>query len=145
MIAIHPSPLLKTALIADALACAALALAQIAAPGLLQDWLGIPRALLLGSGVFLLGYTVLLLILCASKAVWKALVAGIVLGNIGWALACIGLALAAPFAPGPWGLAYLLVQAAAVLGLAGAEYAGLNASRRNTTRGDAPAALARGR
>jgi len=139
---IHPAPLLKFALIADAAACAPLALLQIGMPDLLANQLAIARPLLMGTGLFLLAYTVLLIALARSQHVWTAMIGLIVVGNVGWAAGCIALLVAG--APSGLGIAYLIVQAGAVLLLAGAEFAGLKASL-NTESDDGRPALVRGR
>lgn len=142
---IHPAPLLKFALIADAAACAPLAILQIAMPDLLANQLAIPRLLLMGTGLFLLAYTLLLIVLARSQNVWASMIGLIVVGNVGWALGCIALLAAAPFTPSGLGIAYLILQAGAVLVLAGAEFAGLKASSLSTGSDDGRADLARGR
>lgn len=142
---IHPAPLLKFALIADAVACAPLALLQIAMPDFLTSHLAIPKTLLMGTGIFLLAYTLLLIVLASSKTIWKSLIDLIVVGNVGWALGCIGLLAAAPFSPSGLGIGYLILQAGAVLVLAGAEFAGLKASALSTGTNDGRGGLAQGR
>jgi hypothetical protein len=145
MQAIHPAPLLKVALIADALACAPLGLLQVALPDMLSKLLQLPAPLLTATGIFLLGYTLLLVVLASSKSVWRALVGIIVLGNVGWAAGCLALSVAAPFTISVWGTAYLAVQAVAVLALAYAEFAGLKSSTLSTGKHDGHAHLAQGR
>ncbi len=144
MKSIHPAPLLKTALLADAAASAPLGLLQVSMPHLLDGLLAMPSALLTASGVFLLGYTVLLLVLANSKSVWRVLIDVIIFGNLGWALACLALLAAAPFKPSALGVAYLLLQAGAVVLLAGWEFAGLKASAINTGKHSDRARLAQG-
>lgn len=142
---IQPAPLLKIALIADAAACAPLALLQVAMPDLLAGQLAMPRALLTGTGIFLLAYTLLLIVLANSKNIWKGLIDLIIVGNVGWAVGCVALLAAAPFTPSGLGIGYLALQALAVLALAGAEFAGLKASSVKTGSDADRAGLVRGR
>ncbi|HEY0062859.1 MAG TPA: hypothetical protein VGC21_12105 [Telluria sp.] len=142
---IQPAPLLKFALIADAIACAPLALLQVAAPDWLASQTAIPAALLTGSGTFLLLYTALLLVLATRPSVWKAMIELVIVGNVGWGLACFGLLLAAPFAPSALGAGYLILQLLAVLALAALEWRGLRASALNTQTRSDRAHLAPGR
>lgn len=125
---IQPARMLKLALLADAAACAPLALLQIAMPQLLADQLGLPQALLTGTGIFLAIYTGMLLVLANSNAIWKSLADLIVIGNVGWAAGCIALAVAGIVQPNGLGSAYLLIQALAVLVLAGWEFKGIKVS-----------------
>jgi hypothetical protein len=59
----------------------------------------------------------------------RALIAVVALGNVGWAVACAGLAIAGPFQLSIWGAAWLWLQAATVLGLADLQWTGLRRSR----------------
>ena len=63
---ILPSRLLRTALVVDAVATGALAVLQVAVPDLLSRLLVLPRGLLLETGVFLLGYLLLLVVMARS-------------------------------------------------------------------------------
>jgi len=126
---VHPSPMLKTALAVDALSGAGTAGLQLLMPGLLADRLGLPMALLLETGLFLVGLAALLAFLARSERVAAPLVWAIVIGNVGWSAGCVLLWAAGLVAPTPLGVAFLLMQAAVVLALAAWEAAGLRASR----------------
>ena len=125
---ITPSPLLKFAFGADAAVSGAVALLQLGLSTYLGSLLNMPGALLSGTGLFLAGYATLLLVLARSKAVWSALVQFIAIGNIGWALGCIGLMVAGIVQPGALGVAFLLVQAVTVLVFAALQLVGLKTS-----------------
>ncbi|SHH19115.1 hypothetical protein [Massilia sp. CF038] len=139
---IQPSPLLKWSLLADAIACAPLALLQVTVPDWLARQTAIPASLLTGSGAFLLLYTALLLILASRPVVWKSLIDLIIVGNLGWAIACMGLLVAGPFAATTLGGAYLVLQTLAVVALAVLEWRGLAASIASTRSRDGHARLA---
>lgn len=126
---LHPSPLLKLALWTDAAVSGAVALLQLAAAPALADLLALPRALLVESGVFLVAYTLLLVLLARSTRIPSLLLALIVAGNVGWALGCVGLPLAGLVAPNAPGLGYLALQAGAVLVFAAWEALGWHRSR----------------
>jgi hypothetical protein len=86
--------------------------------------LGLPAGLVLGSGLFLLVYAAALVLLARSATVPRALVHGVVAGNLGWAAGCP--ALAALFPPlTALGAGYLLLQAAAVAVFAAFQRLGL--------------------
>jgi hypothetical protein len=128
MKSVFPSSLLKKALVADAVVSGAVAALQVALPDTLGRLLMLPRALLVESGVFLVAYTVLLVVLARSDRVWSGLVGFIVLGNVGWAAGCLLLPATGLVQPGPLGLAFVGVQAVTVLVFAALEYGGLRAS-----------------
>jgi hypothetical protein len=128
MHAIHPSRLLRFALLTDALVSGAVALLQLLLPDLLSRLLLLPAPLLRYTGIFLVGYTVLLVLLARSGAIWTALLLVVAAGNVLWALGCAALPLAGMAAPSGLGTAYLWVQALAVLAFAAMQLAGLRSS-----------------
>src|SRR5262245_4071757 len=130
MSAIEPSRLLRSALAVDAAASGMLAMIQILAPYAAARALGIPVEVLVAIGAVLVTYAALLIWLASSAAVAWTAMGLIVVGNAGWSLACIVVAIATPSGLTPLGVAYLLLQAIAVAVLAGAQALGL---RRSTT------------
>lgn len=128
MTLIHPSRSLKTALAVDAASGATTAALQLALPRLLADELGLPMALLLETGLFLVALAALLAFLARSARVAAPLVWAIVTGNVAWSAACVLLWTTGAVAPTTLGIAFLLAQAAVVLALAVWEAIGLQAS-----------------
>ena len=128
MHSVIPSSLLKKALAADAVVSGAVALLQLSMTDVLSRLLVLPRGLLVETGVFLMGYTLLLIVLARSARIWPALIVMIVLGNAGWAAGCAVLLGAGYLQPNAPGLAFIAAQAAAVLVFAGLEYLGLRYS-----------------
>lgn len=126
---IQPAPLLKFALFSDALVTAALAAIQLLLLDFLTELLALPRALLLGSGLFMVAYAGFLALLLRGGAVWQALVMFVVVGNIGWAVGCVAILVGGAVAPNELGAAFLALHAGGVLVFAGMEYLGLRASR----------------
>lgn len=136
---VTPSPRLKFALTLDAAVSAASAAVQLAAADGLSQALALPRALLVDTGLFFVAYVVLLVLMARSHRLWGALVMLVIVGNAGWALACAALVVAGVLAPNGLGLAYVALQAVAVLVFAVLQFRGLAASRPVTpTAGAAP-------
>ena len=125
---VSPSPLLKTALVADAAVSGAVAVLQLAAAEWLGNLSGLPRALLVETGIFLVAYAILLAALARSARLPSVSIGIIVLGNIAWAVACVALLAAGTFPLSGLGVAFVIVQIAAVLAFAALEYAGLGRS-----------------
>lgn len=123
-----PSNFLRLALTLDALVSGAVAALQLAAPNWLSELLMLPRALLIDTGAFLVAYTALLLVLARSARIWSAVVGIVVAGNVGWAASCIVLLASDMLSPNALGLAFVAVQAVAVLFFATMEFIGLIAS-----------------
>ncbi|MES3032423.1 MAG: hypothetical protein V4813_00345 [Gemmatimonadota bacterium] len=129
MSSIHPSPLLRRALIADASGSLVLAVAQLAAAGALAAVLGLPASLLLGTGIFLMVYALLLITVANSSRVARALVLLIVIGNVGWGIGCAELLLSDMVQVTPTGSMFLVAQMIFVLTFSALEYRGLRQSR----------------
>lgn len=128
MRSILPCKLLILALRADAAVSAAVAIFQLVLLDWLTEHLQLPRGLLLGTAVFLLGYALMLVALYNRRSVWRALILFVVAGNAGWALACLALLAESIVAPSGLGVAFVLVQTATVLGFAALEFSGLRQS-----------------
>jgi hypothetical protein len=125
---IEPVRLLKLALYTDAAASAALAVAQLLLPSMLASYLSLPGMLITETGIFLAGYALILVYLASTRYVWAAAVQVVVIGNVGWALACMLLAATRVVTPSALGIAFLLFQAGAVLLFAWLQHSGLRAS-----------------
>ncbi|MBC8086532.1 MAG: hypothetical protein H7Z40_04660 [Phycisphaerae bacterium] len=128
MLMVQSSSLLKKALAADAVVSGGVALLQVVASASLSGLLMLPQALLFESGLFLVAYTLVLVTLARSARVASAIVMLIVVGNIGWAVACVALVAGNVVTPSTLGLAFLTVQVVSVLAFAGLEWAGLRGS-----------------
>ena len=122
------SPLLRFALRIDAVASAASGVAMSAAPAALHDRTGIPAALLLGAGVFCLGYAALIFYMSTRARLPAAAVWAVVLGNLGWAAGCLVLAFDVTPMPSALGVAFLVAQGGAVAVFAALQFLGLKRS-----------------
>lgn len=113
----------RTLLRLDALGCAAMGAALLAAPGALGGWTGLPPALLTGAGLALLPIAAGLAWLARGAAVPRVGLALAVAGNALWVLASLALPLLGLVSPSAPGWVLLLGQAGFVALLAGLEAA----------------------
>ncbi|MBA2964106.1 MULTISPECIES: hypothetical protein [Ramlibacter] len=120
---------LRRVLWADAASCLACAAAQLAAPDLLAGLLGLPRALLLGTGLFLALYALAVGWTAGRPRLPLPLVVAFAAGNVGWALASAALLASGAVRPTALGLAWVAAQAATVLVLAALQGQGWRALR----------------
>lgn len=132
-----PSRLLTLALAADALVSGATAALQVAAPAWLGQLLLLPHALLLETGIFLVAYTVLLIVLARSARVWSGLIGIVVAGNLGWAIGCVALLASGALSPNLLGAAFVATHVIVVLTFATLEFNGLRASTPTSAEGSA--------
>lgn len=119
---------LRRVLQADALSCIACGALQLAFPEALASLLGLPDALLIGTGAFLLAYAAVVGWVALREPPRRGVVWAIVAGNAGWALACVGLLLSGRVVSSALGMAYVLMQAVTVLVLAELQWTGLRRS-----------------
>ena len=133
---VHPSPLLKNALRADALVSAATGVLQLAAADKLAMLLDLPRGLLSGSGEFFLAYAGVLLVMAGRLRLPSWAVVFIVLGNLLWGVACVALPIEGVLAPNALGWGFLGIQAAAVATFAVLEWLGLRNSATAAAAGE---------
>lgn len=125
---IRSSKLLRRALVADAVVSGAVGALQVALTPWLDTVLALPASLLLGTGIFLLGYASVLIVMAASTALPAGLVWIVVCGNVGWGIAGAWLLIVGRVDPTVLGTAFVLVHIVAVLAFAIAEYFGLSRS-----------------
>lgn len=118
-IANHPG--LKTILLLDAATCTAVAVLQFCLSQVLSQWLGLAVPLLMGSAVFLLVYSGLLLGMARASNIWHWLLRLVVWGNVAWGLGCLLLAFSAGGVT-QLGTAYLLLQAIVVFAIAACQW-----------------------
>ncbi len=134
MQSIHPTALLRTALLGDALASGATGLLMAAGAGPLAGLLGLPGPLLLGAGLVLIPYALLVAWLGSRAAPPRRAVQAVVAVNCLWALDSAALLAGGWVEPTALGVAFVGFQAAVVAGFAAAQGYAL------TARGGAAAA-----
>lgn len=125
---IDVSPLLRFGLRLDAAASAATGLALAAVPATLSSLFGLAEDLLLGSGLFCVGYAALISYMSTRRRLPAAGVWTVVIGNLGWAAGCLELAFTAGSRTSPMGAGFLIVQALAVVAFAEIQFLGLRQS-----------------
>jgi hypothetical protein len=130
MTSIIPSSFLKRVLLADAAVSGSVALLQLAATEPLAALTGLPTGLLLGTGLFLVGYVTLLVVLAKRSRVWSSMIWLVIAGNLAWAVAALAVAATLPAAL--LGEAFAAVHAIAVSTFAYLEYRGLGGSEANS-------------
>ena len=121
---------LRRVLAFDALSGAGTGALHLLLAPLLSTWLGLPGPLLQASGVAIFAFVLLAGWLALQASPPRGPLMVIVLLNVAWALGCVWLAFGGAAAPTSLGVAYLLVQAVAVLALAELEWMGWRALAR---------------
>ena len=118
----------------DAASCAATGALQVGLTDALARLTGLPAGLLLGTGVFLLGYAALAAAMAMRATPPRTLIGLVVVGNFGWAAACAALLASGRFSVTPLGMAWFIAQALTVVLLAEAQWMGLRATRAGRAR-----------
>ena len=114
---------------ADAVSCAATGALQVAFTGVLARLTGLPAPLLMGTGVFLLAYAAAAAFMASRSTPPRTLIGLVVVGNFGWAVACVALLVSGMFPVTAVGVAWVVAQAVCVIVLAELQWTGLRRSR----------------
>jgi hypothetical protein len=130
MLTLHPSPLLRQALLADSATSSACGLLMLLGASPLSDLLGLPEMLLRLSGAVLLPYAALIAYLGLREQLRQPTVWAVVIGNAIWAADSALLLVNGWVEPTRAGYAFVIAQALVVLMYAELQYMGL---RRSTT------------
>jgi hypothetical protein len=125
---IHPSVLLRRAILADAVFSGVSALLLTFGAGALAPWLNLPEALLRETGLFLIAYAALVGWLGTRQSMPKMLAGIVIAGNAAWTLASIALLFSGAVTPNLLGEAAVAIQAIAVGAFAELQYIGLRRS-----------------
>jgi hypothetical protein len=125
---IQPSLFLRRALLADAVFSGVSALGLTFGAGAFAALLGLPEALLLETGLFLIAYAAFVGWLGTRQSTLKTLVAIVIAGNAAWTLASIALLLSGAVSPNLLGEIAVVVQAIATGVFAELQYVGLRKS-----------------
>ena len=114
---------------ADAASCAATGALQVFCTASLASLTGLPASLLMGTGAFLLAYAAAAAFMASRSTPPRMLIALVVVGNFGWALACVALMLSGMYALGAPGVVWVLAQVVCVVVLAELQWIGLRRSQ----------------
>lgn len=128
MSAVAMSPLLRRALVADALISAVAGLLMTFGASLLEELLALPTLLLLSAGMAMFPWAGFLLWLARKPAVPSAAVWTVIGINAAWIAGSAWVSLGGVFAPNALGHAFVAAQALGVLVLLELEFAGLRRS-----------------
>jgi hypothetical protein len=125
---IHPSSLLRRALLADAVFSGIAAILLTADASALAPLLELPEVLLRETGLFLIAYSALVGWLSSRSSLAKGLVMVVIAGNAVWTVASIVLLLSGAVTPNALGEAFVVAQAIATGVFAELQYMGLRRS-----------------
>lgn len=125
---IHSSPLLRRALLADAIFSGVSALLLTLDAALLAPLLSLPEAFLREVGLFLIVYAALVGWLGARQSAPKALVLIVIVGNAAWTVGSIALLFSGAVSPNLLGGVAVAAQAIATGVFAELQYIGLRRS-----------------
>ena len=121
--------LLRLSLELDAVASGGLGVVLAAAGAVLDGLLGIPAAVLVPVGGFLVAYAASLWLIGSRPRVRRPAVWVVVVGNLVWVAASVAAVAAGWWSPTGMGTAFVLAQAAAVALFAGLQFTGLRRAR----------------
>src|SRR5690606_11006854 len=121
--------LLRFALRIDAAGSGALGLLGLAAAAPLADLTGMTAGELVGTGAFLVGYALVLVLLAARPVIPRAGARTVVGGNTLWVLGSVGAVVAGRDALTPFGVSLVLVPAAALAVFVELQWLGLCRAR----------------
>ena len=112
---IQITPYVRNVLALDAATSGLAGIAMIAGAGLISGLTGLPSNLLFWAGVVLLPWTALLVYFARRSAMSRIAMIDIAAINALWVAASIGVLVAGLVSPNMLGVAFVLIQAAAVL------------------------------
>jgi len=135
---ISASPLLRTALLADAVASGTAGAFVVLDNDLAARWFGLPADPLSAAGLFCLAYAVLVAVLSSARSLPTPLVWAVVGGNAAWAAGTVALLAWPGLQPTGWGQAFVIGQAVAVMTLTVLQFIGLRRSGRLAAAGSLP-------
>jgi hypothetical protein len=124
----RPSPFLRFALLADAIASGATGLSMTFFSGTLSGLLSLPADLLFYSGLILVPYAVLVGYLSRRETLPRWTVLAVIVTNALWAADCLLLMFSGWIAPSALGYAFIGMQALVVAAFAELQYVGLRRS-----------------
>lgn len=127
---LRESPLLRWVLEIDGIGSALNGLAYLVAAKPIADLLGLPVALLVPAGAFLVLYGAALIVMSTRPCIGAAAVRAVVAINLIWAADSLVVAFSGWFDPTGVGVGWILAQTALVVGFAVLQMVGLRRARR---------------
>jgi len=124
----NPTAFLRRILVADAVTSAAAGLLMVLGAGLLEARLGVPASLLRYAGLSLIPFVAFVGYLATRARLSRGSVWAVIAANVAWVAASILLLVSGRIEPTLLGYVFVLGQAAAVAGIAEAQYVGLRRS-----------------
>ena len=109
---------LRNVLFFDGVLCAVMGAALTTLTGQVDGFLGISETFLRWSGVLLLPWAALVLLLASRKPLSRASVLVVIGGNVAWSVASVLLLITGTLSPTGAGYAFVIAQAILVLALA---------------------------
>lgn len=128
MSTVRVSPQLRFGLLIDAAISGAVGALMLAATGLWHDITALPEPLLRYSGLALIPYVLLVGWLGLREALPRGIVWAVIACNLAWAIGSIWLLTGGSIAPSTFGVAFMIVQAVAVVLFAEMQFMGLRRS-----------------
>ena len=126
---VRETPLLRWALELDGIGSALNGLAYLVAASALGELFGLPTALLVPAGAFLVAYGAALIVMSTRREVSAVAVKVVVAANLIWMVDSLVVAFSGWFSPTGAGVAWILAQSALVAGFAITQAAGLRRAR----------------
>jgi hypothetical protein len=120
---------LRNVLFADAASCLATGALQVSFTQSLSELLNLPSLLLQATGIFLLAYAAVVMLVATRDPIPRSLVWVFIVGNIAWAAGCVAMLVEHMAAPTVLGEAWIAVQAVTVVVLAELQWTGLRRAR----------------
>jgi hypothetical protein len=108
------TPFLKAALQLDAVVSGAAGLLFVAGGSTLSPWLGLPTVLMVYAGLVLVPFVAFVVVLSRQERIRRLLLVDLIAINAIWVAASVWLVVAGPVEPTVLGVAFVLMQAAAV-------------------------------
>jgi len=130
------SPAMRPVLLADAAITGATALLMLAGAKPLADLLDLPVGLLAGAGAVLVPYVGYLLWLANRNVMPRAGIAVTIAANLAWAIGCAALLIGWWVEPNRLGIAFILLNAVAVLVFADLQVLALRGERSSQVRSE---------
>jgi hypothetical protein len=128
MLTSRPSPLLRQALLADAVLSGATGLLMLLGAGFLAGLLDLPEALLRYAGLALVPYVAFVAYVATRKPISRAAVWVVIVANDLWAAASVALLLTGWLTPNALGTGFVLFQALVVAALSAVQFVAVRRS-----------------